>query len=222
MRLLVGKELVELSDEYLSTMFIGTGREANVYRYGNEALKLHNLSDVSKLSLEDALRLSEINTTRVLLPKRMIYNPDDGEFLGYTTEFISKRPIMDLFRMNVFNFANEIDVMEADVLKLSDCRVEIDDFILKNTVYGNGHMYLVDPGSFAFFENRRVNVHGSNEYEFRDYVVYELLSRVAYSRRRKDYIDSIFYGYDASITDIIRETARENETVKQYVKRITK
>ncbi len=221
MRLLVGDELVELSSEYLSTMFLGSGKESIVYRYGNEALKLHNLSAVSKLSLEDALKLSEISTSRILLPRRMIYNPDNGDFLGYTTEFISKDAIMSLFRMNILSFADEIDIMKDDVLKLSDCRVEVDDFILKNTIYSNGHIHLVDPGSFTFYESERVNFRKSNLYELNDYVVYELLSKVA-SDEGKDIIDAIFIGYDMDASDIIRDTARANESVKQYVKRITK
>lgn len=218
MELLIGDEFIKLNEDDLR--FIGSGREGIVYQYGSEAIKLYNSSDEKvRLNLEDAAKLTEIDTARVLLPRRIIRNPENGAFLGYTTEFISKVPIMDLFRMSIDKFADEIDTLKSDVMVLADCGVIVDDFIFGNTVFTGSQIYLVDPGSFRF---RNYGELAYNLCEFRDYVVYDLLCRVAYDSKRRDFVQAIFVGYDNDVSDIIRETSKKGENVKQYVKRITK
>ncbi len=177
MRILIGEEqIVELSPETLEKTYISSGKEASVYWYGDEALKLYHFPcSEYRLGLEDAKKLSEIDTSRVLLPKRIIFDPDNGDFLGYTTIFIPKRPILSLFKMNMDSFLDEIAVLESDAIRLSNHGVSLDDFNLENTIYdGYGEIYMIDPGSFQFLDNG-IDVHEYNMLELQDYIVNSLL-----------------------------------------------
>lgn len=220
MRILIDEEqIVELSPETLEKTYISSGKEASVYRYGDEVLKLYHFPcSECRLGLEDAKKLSKIDTSRVLLPKRIIIDPDTGDFLGYTTTFIAKAPILSLFRMNMGCFMNEIAVLESDAIRLSNHGVSLDDFNLENTIYGHGEIYMIDPGSFQFVDNG-INAHEYNMLELQDYIVNSLLGRVAYSRGNRETLQNFLIGYN-DVLGIIKDTAKKDETVKQYVKRI--
>ena len=219
MEVLIDNDLNELD----KLDYLGSGMEGMVYRYYDEAIKVYK-TDCSKyiLDVDTASRLSLIETSRILLPRRIVYSPEDGSFLGYTTKYIEKGPKSDVFRKNVNRFCDELDVLRDDITLLSNDKVLLEDLIIGNTVFNNGSIFLIDPGSYRFINGSEDDVLYSNLWEFRDFIAYDLLGSVAYSRRRKELIKEIFLGYEMDVCDIMRETTTVGETVKQYVKRITK
>ena len=115
MRLYVGNELIELSDEELDFRYIDEGLEAKVYDYGDEVLKIYkDYCPKRRLSEEDAFRLSALDTNRVLLPRKMIYD-DKGKFVGYTTERIFGVFKRNLLKKNIDDFVGEIDLINEDL-----------------------------------------------------------------------------------------------------------
>ena len=205
MEVLIDNDLIELD----KLDYLGCGIESKVYRYFDEAVKVYKPDCYKyRLDFNTASRLSLFDTNRFLLPRRIVYSPEDGSFLGYTTKYIAKGPKSDVFR--------------NDITLLSNDKVLIEDLIIGNTVFNNGSIFLIDPGSYRFINGSEDDVLYSNLWEFRDFIAYDLLGSVAYGRRRKELIKEIFLGYEMDVCDFMRKTTTGCETVKQYVKRITK
>ena len=219
MEVLIDNDLIELD----KLDYLGCGIEGKVYRYFDEAVKVYKPDCYKyRLDFNTASRLSLFDTNRFLLPRRIVYSPEDGSFLGYTTKYIAKGPKSDVFRKNVNRFCDELDVLRDDITLLSNDKVLIEDLIIGNTVFNNGSIFLIDPGSYRFINGSEDDVLYSNLWEFRDFIAYDLLGSVAYGRRRKELIKEIFLGYEMDVCDFMRKTTTGCETVKQYVKRITK
>ena len=112
MKIYVGEELLEFSDEELKHMFIDYGREAEVFRYKDEALKVYkNVVRKGRLCEIEALELSEIKTERILMPKRMIHDYATGEFSGYSLKLIPNASKKRIPRIRKEHFVEELDVI---------------------------------------------------------------------------------------------------------------
>lgn len=224
MRVYLGDDLLEFSDDELEWMYVSEGEDARVYQYRGEALKIYkdDYCRPFRLTEDAAIRLSTIHTNRVLLPKRMIRNADDGNFCGYTTPFIKRATTTGIIKMQMLKFMNEVDLLRDEVFRLADHYVDVADFDLKNTAY-DGRIYLVDPGSYCIrtTPNLQRYVHSNNLLALNNYVKKEIFGIVNLTGVQRDFLDVIFPDGDY-IGDVLRETALEHETVRQYVKRMTR
>lgn len=222
MRILVGDELLVLSDADLDCMYVSEGEESVVYNYKNEALKIYkNSCEKLRLSLDDTLHLSGISTHRLLLPKRIIIDANSGEFLGYTTPFIKPATTTGIIRMKMSSFIDELDLLRSDTMMLAERYIEVEDFNLPNTVYDGG-IYLVDPGSYRIRTSPNLMrfVRNVNSFNLNNYVKEEIFGMLNLTKNQKALVDTIFPD-DDFIGDIIKETAVSDESVRQYVKRMT-
>lgn len=224
MRILVDDKLLEFSDDNLAWMYIDQGDEAEVYQYRDEALKIYKPGSCDKLRLseEEAKELMGIDTNRLLLPRKLIRDADSGEFIGYTTPFITKATTTGIIRMKMINFIDEMDIIQNDIMTLTNNYVEVADFGVDNTIY-NGKIYLVDPGSYRIrtVPSLMRFVRSNNSFSLNTYVKNELFAMAKLTKKEKTILDDVFSDYD-SISDVMKETAIENESVRQYVKRMTR
>ena len=83
----VGCKNFDLHDKRVKT--IGQGYTENVYQYGDNALKIFDTEE-SIIDEETARYLTNIRTSRILLPKKLVYYKD--KFKGYTMKLVSTKP----------------------------------------------------------------------------------------------------------------------------------
>lgn len=224
MRILIDDELLKFSFIYLTRMYLGSGYEAKVYRYKDEALKIYKTYSVKfRLNEIDALKLSMMNTNRLLLPRRIIRNPDTGHFIGYTTKFLYSSKIGDILNMQMEHFMGELGLLRDDVISLGDYGVKVTDFNLRNTVYSDG-IYLVDPGSYWVSDKNlssdfRETIKRNNLANLNWYVKSSLLKGVKLDCDLEDIVSEQPDRDICYIGDVIGNSFMTGETVKEYIKR---
>ena len=222
MRILLGDKLLEFSEEELDYMYIDEGNESIVFRYGEDALKIYKeFCRKERLAEEDVLRLSEISTERILMPKEIIRDAVTGRFMGYSVPYIEKYPASAIARMKMKDFLSELDVICSDIDTLSNAHVDIEDLHVDNILY-NGSFFIGDPGSFEFrVESPASKIYRNNIYSLSRFVINEVFGVVKLSKPKKKVLDSMFID-DYYIGEQIREDAKSTDTVSAYVKRMTK
>ncbi len=146
----ISKEYVFLDDLW----YIGEGKEAKVYRYFHEAVKIYRHEKLkNRLTMEEVSRLSVIPTRYILLPKRIVKN-DDYDFCGYTTLYkknhFKENPQEFLWNFSIKDFFDSISNLRKELNILGNYSVLISDVILQNIVFNYNKMYMVDPGNFLF------------------------------------------------------------------------
>ena len=221
-RIYVGDELLELDDETLDYMYIDEGNEAEIYRYGQDALKLYkNHCTKIRLNEEAARYLSNIPTERFLMPKEIIRDAYDLEFIGYSLPFVYVYPRKALLRLRIEDFLKELAELDADLHVLADYGVAVEDVHIDNVLY-NGKIFVGDPGSFSISrEVKGDEIYRQSTYELSRLVREDIFGMVPLSRRERKafnnmFFDSEYIGYQ------IEDTADPKETVRQYVKRLTR
>ena len=228
MEILIDNDYLEFSYFDLLKMRLGSGLEAVVYGYNDEALKIYRLCSVKlRLDEDEAIRLSKLNATRrILLPQRIIRNPDTLKFKGYTTKLLHKEESLGIFNMPMKQFLSEISLLRDDVVELANQGVKVVDLNIGNTVYSNG-IYLVDPGSFDVRREK------TTRYLRDEFVRYNMInlnwfiksSFVSGVSLNCDFDDVFSNATGKKITcigDVIEKDAKCDETLGQYVKRMSR
>lgn len=215
-------KLLEFSDDEEEYMYLDEGAEGTVYRYGKDALKIYKGTCFrGRLDEEQCKKLGVISTKRVLLPREVIYGEDCKTFIGYATPFIYKYPCKRIMDMIVDRLVDEIDVIEEDLHVLADNGVEIDDLHAGNILY-NGQIFIGDPGAMIFrngvysdwsFKNSRFTF---NRFLKDDLFLYAKLTKKEKKNLENRFDDFESYGLQ------IRDTMNSGETVKRYIKRMTR
>lgn len=220
LRIYVGNELLELTQDDLANMYIDSGDEAKIYRYGDEVLKIHLVYPKKCVINEhDAERLSVINTKRILLPKRIIYSAEDQSFLGYSLSFIDKEDKDTLPSIILDHFLSELDIINSDVKNLSDKGVQIEDLHMGNVLY-NGKFFIGDPGSFCFKTGISVKeMYYNNLHKLNKFVIWKFFKMIPMTNTELFLLVDRFDEYEY-IGDQIRDDVRPDESIRQYVKRI--
>ena len=228
MKILIDDDYLEFSSFELLKMRLGSGFEAVVYGYNDEALKIYRLCSIKlRLDEEDAIRLSKLSATRrVLLPQRIIRNPDTLKFKGYTTKLLPKEEPLGIFNMQMRQFLSEISLIRDDVVELANQGVMVTDFNIGNTVY-NGEIYLVDPGSFQV-QREKTTKYLRNEFvrwnmmNLNWFIRNFFVKGVRLSCRFEDIFNDDPEKKITCIGDIIEKDAKCDETLDQYVKRMSR
>lgn len=227
MRILVGDEILNLSYINLAKMYLGRGCEAKVYKYKDEALKIYRPHCIKlRLDEDSALELTRIDTERILLPRKLIYDCDTGAFIGYTTRFIYKTKIASIFDMEIGNLVSEVNLLRSEAVKLADSGVIITDFNINNTIFNNG-IYLVDPGSYKSVNSNyslgfRNFVRDRNVSTLNEYIEYDLFRALGLNGAQREMIGSLLgtTRTDFANLDLNLDTDTLKEPVKQYIKRL--
>ena len=139
---------VDLHDKRVKT--IGQGYTGNVYQYGDNALKIFDTEE-SIIDEETARYLTNIRTSRILLPKKLVYYKD--KFKGYTMKLVSTKPkSKNLISISKNDLLDNIEMLEEDVSLLSNKRVLLNGMSPDNTIY-NGNLYITDPSKYSILDS---------------------------------------------------------------------
>lgn len=212
----------EFDDDDLEYMYIDEGSEGYVYRCGKDAFKIYKTScDWRRLNEDECIKLSSISTKRVLLPEKPIYGEDGKMFVGYSTSFIYKVPQIEILKMKIPDFVNELDIIKDDLRTLADNGVMINDWHSSNILY-NGKLFIGDPGQYVFKENiTGAKIFRENIYTLNSFVKDSIFIMAHLSANQLLTMKDVFYDYEY-IGDQIRDSMKKKETVRQFVKRIVR
>lgn len=194
---------------------LGAGKEGSVYKYKNQAFKICKYDSLTK---KDCIELKELNTERILLPKKIIYN-DKNEYCGYTTDYCKKK---NIFYITKQLFIYELNKLIEEISYLSENKVFLSDWHYDNFIYDDKFKF-VDPGQYLIAHEYRKPLYEFNYNYLCYFIANEFLKNIINN-------DILSYNllekvYHCSKEDIIKFYSSEiknNETIYQYSKRIAK
>ena len=204
---------------------IGHGYTGNVYQYGNYALKIFDKVD-DVLDEETARYLSTIRTSRILLPKKLIYYKD--KFKGYSMKLISNKPnSKSIINLPKDKLLEDIELLEDDVTTLSSKRVLLNGMNLNNIIF-NGNLYITDPSRYSLLElsdlDKIFNLDDLNQFQLylllNNIIIQELnkiqkQSGVSELKELLDEKDS-----HISYSEYLSEIIGQNNNIKTLVKKL--
>lgn len=222
MKIYVGEEFLDLDEDTLDYMYIDEGNESEIYRYGKDALKIYKrFCHKDRLDEDTTTILSGISTERMLLPKEIIRD-ESGNFIGYSMPFIYTYPVVGVLKRPVVELLDEMDVIKEDIRILSDNYVDIEDLHIRNVLY-NGKLFMGDPGSYLVKRHKkRGQIYNDNMYTFGLFVRDELFKLLKLTVGERQSLNQKF-DYTWDINGQMRdEVINDKETVRQFIKRMTR
>ncbi len=220
MKIRIGKKLFEFSEEELDSMYIDEGMEGTIYRFNDDALKIYcDFPRKDRLNEDEAYKLSKIKTDRILLPKDLIYD-ENNKFIGYSTKFIENIDFKNASYLSVYDFCNEMDLVYKDLKLLNDKGVDVEDYSLYNLLF-DGSIYFIDPGSHRFVNDDGL-LHRDNRYRLNEFLVWNLIPYMTDMSRAKRNKFRREIDLSDEFVDFMRYESLEDESVKSFIKRITR
>ena len=123
MRIFIDNKLIEINN--LDDLYIGEGKEGIVYHYDDKeenidyALKIYReFSGKDRLDLSTAKGLSVLDTKRILLPRKLVYD-ENKKFIGYVTEFVDDYSIDSISYSFIEDLVKEFDLIYNQTLSFS-------------------------------------------------------------------------------------------------------
>lgn len=200
--------------------FLDFGGEGQVYHFEDKAIKIYvSVSLKQRLSFEDVSKMTTIHTEFVMLPRGLVHN-DNLKPKGYYTIYRNKLPVGSILEISTAEFADDLDEVYGDLKILADYSITVDDLCLDNFVY-DGHFRFVDPGSYMFESIPPEVAYLVNKERFTEFVIGDLFRRTIPLKKRDVELLRRHFLSDSNIADLIRYEGRCDETVKEFVKRIT-
>lgn len=131
---------MEITPEYLSSLEkIGKGACADVYKYGDEALKVLNESGKAMVNLQETSKLVGIKNDTFILPEEILTGAD-GEVIGYILELVDGQAFIDdniIKNIDFDTLKGAIAKVEQDLQQLSANKVVCDDLNHKNIMWNS-------------------------------------------------------------------------------------
>lgn len=231
MKYFIGEERQELKlGNYLSF-----GEEGNVYQEGDEAVKIYyddwQSSNHGYLSEEEAKKMTKINCSQILLPRRLVYDEKDN-FCGYSTKHIpqffikgsksrnTQRERLLIDNMFLFYLRKKIQRIYSEMRYLAQKGIVLDDlFYPSNNYIFNGEFYLIDPGCYTFSTKSVEKVIEGNIKKLNSFFASNclLLGEKYFDKGNTSQYDSKY-----TICDFIEENERPLEKTYEFRNRIKK
>lgn len=224
--------VMNMSRKELNSYYLGEGLESTVYLFDEIVVKIYK-SHCRKIRLneEDVKRLSKIETERIVMPEDLVYD-DLNKFSGYTMKYIPTYIKIPLKDDKINNLVKEIEKYEKDIEILSKEKISIYDLNINNAVINNG-IYSIDPGSFRYkdkiidFKNNPEDltiyiIKELNREEINSFFIEEILEKCSNIPKKYRFIFEQQFNYSDILSDQIKDTMYDNESVKQYTKRLIK
>lgn len=212
----------EKKEKFTPETLIGYGEEGKVFykKDTNEAVKIFYRfnSLLSEMSLAEAIEMSQIKTSHILLPQRMVYDEREA-FEGYTTPFIRQDETIKEDELQYYPVEKLMKIFSAlyqDIYAISDKRLIINDIQdnEENHIF-NGMFYLIDPG-YYYFSNK------SSEDVLKDNIkrINMFLCHYALGFSEKKLLTELKRrGLTYTLCDYLKDEAKPEETFMSLVRR---
>lgn len=218
----VGNRKEDLSGKKITK--IASGEKGDVYKYKDEAIKIFKPYEGLPMNEETAEYLSKISTSRILMPKKLVFYQD--AFCGYTLRLVhkkgSRRKIIDLPGEDLIR---NTEIIEDDIETLSNKRVLLNGITPDNVVF-NGRLYLTDPAHYKILELSGVKeLETLNRYQFHvllTQLVMRELKRTNTPSSSIAYMEDLLKMKDIEqpTSDYLSEIIEPKDTIKQIVKKL--
>lgn len=132
--------------EFNKLPFIGKGVEGVVKKYGNLALKrFYDDSFKDRINIQYGIK-----NDNIILPISKLYI--ENEYVGYVTKYIDGTN--DVTKLNeIKNLTKLIKKLERSVIELSNHKLLLSDLIIKNSLFSNNGIYLIDTSRYEYLPN---------------------------------------------------------------------
>ena len=223
MKLFLNDEEINITKSELNERYINEGSEGVIYQIGKEAVKIYDNDFYGKrLNEEEARKLSKINTKRILLPRRLVYN-ENREFMGYTSPFIIEYYKDFLGRLTMEKFIDEMNLIRNDLKVLSKNGVSIEDIHQDNFIMSDG-LYLCDSGMYRFNDEEPEKIYRKNIAEINDLFTLSILRLyLGLTKKQGAALEQYFEPSFKLFTDKLMEEQDINpkQKVSPYFKKLT-
>ena len=211
-------------DVFTPKVFLGSGCEGKVYynEDTNEAVKIqyNEINKITSLSEESALRLCNIPTNYILLPRRLVYD-ENGKYLGYTTTYIPKSKEIEELDVQKYTLKTLTAILirlYKDAYEVSKYGLCINDVLSEGNYIFNGSYYLIDPGLYYFSEKDKEEILKENISKINTFINYTIL----WDRIQEIQNKLIERGSNYTICDYLKDEAKEDETLIGLIRRKVK
>ena len=203
---------------------VGTGVNGDVYRYRNMALKIFKKDKDTPIDKETAEYLSNISTDRILLPINLLFY--NNTFKGYTYKLVSKKGMGNrMIMLPKTDLVQDIRILERDVKTLSNKQVLLSGVEPSNTIF-NSNLYLTDPTGYRVLDGcDSQELEKLNKYQLHLLLISLITSELRknnFTTRDERSIKEILQmkDIDDNSSDFIADVIGNNDTIKQFVKKI--
>ena len=215
MKIFIDNKEYSYNSEDLYDLCIGEGTEGFVYKINNSAVKIyHKYSRKERLDENTCILLSKINTKRILLPRKLVYNVNN-KFIGYTTDFHQKYSLENIKRMKLKSLKNELELIKKDIEILSKNDISLDDLFIDNIILSDG-LYFIDPGSFWINKNNK-NLNYDNKDKMNNFIINNILVRAGDIPKKKYQILKQRLNYDEFIDEALPNS---KDSTHSYLKKL--
>lgn len=228
MKYFIGEERKRLKLDY----YISEGEEGCVYKSGSEAIKIYwdcwETLDHAFLSLEDALKMTQIKSGQILLPRRIVYDSND-QFCGYSTRYIHgyyEDPVLNRYKekevvnhMRLSFLMRKMKKIYAEIYYLSRQKLELYDIrYTPNNYLFNGDYWFLDPGCYLFSDQSIDQIIEKNISEFNAFFLCYALR--LYGEKYMEILTS--RGAQYTVCDFIEDDGKRAEKTLRFSRRIKK
>ena len=213
---------VNLSGKRLSK--IASGGTGDVYRYRNSALKIFKPGKEPPIDVETARYLTGISTSRVLLPKNLLFY--NNAFRGYTYRLVPKKGAGNkIITLPKDELIGNISILEKDIEVLSNKQVLLNGVEPSNTIF-NGSLYLTDPSKYTVLDTYSTKeLEELNKYQFHLLLTSLIVSEMrksnfnsATERQVKELLELRELNEDSS--EFLGDIIENNDSIKQFIKKM--
>lgn len=163
---------------------IGHGKNGNVYKFKNNAIKILSSNDALLVNATICRKLSNINTEAILLPRKLIYY--NNKFSGYTLKLIrNNKPSLNICHLEKNTFIDSVKVLERDNVILSRKGVLLDGILPENVMITD-KIYITDPSKYSFINEEFCE--GLNR--LNSYQIHLLLTKLILSSLKKENVST--------------------------------
>lgn len=131
---------MEITPEYLNSLEkIGKGACADVYKYGDKALKVLNESGKAMANLQETSKLVGIKNDTFVLPEEILTDTT-GKAIVYVLELVNGQAFIDdsvIKNIDFDTLKGAITKVEQDLQQLSTNKVVCDDLNHKNIMWNS-------------------------------------------------------------------------------------
>ena len=202
-------------NDTLNDLYLSEGKEGTVYKYKNLAIKIyHEHSKKDRLDENTCELLKSINTKRILLPRKLVYNKDK-KFIGYTTDYHQKYSLDNLKRMKIKSLKEELQLIKKDIELLSKNNITIDDLYIDNIILSDG-LYFIDPGSFWISKNNRYLSY-DNKNKMNNFIINNIFTKAGDIPKKKYQILNRRLNYDEFVDEALPNS---KDSTHSYLKKL--
>ncbi len=216
-----------------SKRLLANGKNGDVYRYKQSALKIFREGTEPPIDVETAEYLKGIKTDRILLPRKLLFY--NNTFKGYTYKLVPKKGSgKRMILLPKDEFIGNIKILERDIDLLSQEHVLLVGIEPENCIF-NGDLFIADPSRYTIYDivaDDGLQQIEQEEYlkKLNKYALHELLISIIVSEARKSNIPSRtelqikellgLKDEDIDSSDFFVDILDTDETVKQLIKKL--